>query len=55
LWLTQPVTWDPRPQGVGQLEVRTSLKRGEFVVLGEGSQQINGTDGTLFYIVHWPE
>ena len=53
--LLQPVTWDQRPQEVGKLEVRTSLKRGEFIVLGEGSQQINGNNGTLFYIVHWPE
>lgn len=53
--LVQPVTWDPRPQEIGELDVRTSLKRGEFVVLGEGSQQISGADGTLFYIVHWPE
>jgi hypothetical protein len=51
---------------VGRLEVRTSLKRGEFVVLGESTQQSSqqgqqgsqegvGFDGTLFYIVHWPE
>lgn len=40
---------------VGELAVRTSLKRGEFVVLGESMQQGNGLDGTLFYIVHWPE
>jgi hypothetical protein len=53
--LVQPVTWDPRPQEVGELEVRTSLKRGEFVVLGESTQQSGGSDGTLFYIVHWPE
>ncbi len=42
-------------EAVGELEVRTSLKRGEFVVLGESSQQGNTVDGTLFYIVHWPE
>jgi len=40
---------------VGELEVRATLKRGEFVVVGESTQQGNGLDGTLFYIVHWPE
>jgi hypothetical protein len=41
---------------VGELEVQTALKRGEFVVLGEASRQGFGVDdGTLFYIVHWPE
>jgi hypothetical protein len=40
---------------LGELEVRTTLQRGEFVVLGESTQQGNGYDGTLFYIVHWPE
>jgi hypothetical protein len=40
---------------VGEIAVRTSLKRGEFVVLGESTQQGNGLDGTIFYIVHWPE
>jgi hypothetical protein len=40
---------------IGELEVKTTLQRGEFVVLGESTQQGNGFDGTLFYIVHWPE
>jgi len=40
---------------VGELEVRTSLRRGEFVVLGENTQKFDDVDGTLFYIVHWPE
>jgi hypothetical protein len=40
---------------VGELEVRATLERGEFVVVGESTQQGNGLDGTLFYIVHWPE
>ena len=40
---------------VGELEVRTTLQRGEFVVLGENTHQGAGIDGTLFYIVHWPE
>jgi hypothetical protein len=44
-----------RGDALSELEVRTSLKRGEFVVLGETTQQGSGFDGTLFYIVHWPE
>jgi len=40
---------------VGELEVTTPLERGEFVVLGESTQQAEGVNGTLFYIVHWPE
>jgi hypothetical protein len=39
----------------GELEVRATLQRGEFVVLGESTLQAGGLDGTLFYIVHWPE
>jgi hypothetical protein len=53
--LTLPVSWAPQPEDVADLEVRTSLERGEFVVLGESTHQGNGVDGTLFYIVHWPE
>jgi hypothetical protein len=44
-----------RGDALSELEVQTSLKRGEFVVLGESTQQGSGFDGTLFYIVHWPE
>ena len=42
---------------IGSLSVRTSLRRGEFVVLGESEHQGQGTgiDGLVFYIVHWPE
>ncbi|HUQ53502.1 MAG TPA: hypothetical protein VM692_14850 [Gammaproteobacteria bacterium] len=40
---------------IGELELRTSLKRGEFVVLGESQAQGNGVDGPVFYIVHWAE
>ncbi|HJR70396.1 MAG TPA: hypothetical protein VKA43_10180 [Gammaproteobacteria bacterium] len=53
--LTLPVNWAQQPENVADLEVRTSLERGEFVVLGESTHQGNGVDGTLFYIVHWPE
>jgi len=38
----------------GELEVRATLQRGEFVVLGESTLQGGGLDGTLFYIVYWP-
>lgn len=38
---------------IGTLEVRTTLQRGEFVVLGESAVQGGGLDGPVFYIVHW--
>lgn len=38
---------------VGEVELRTTLKRGEFVVLGESQAQIGTLDGPVFYIVHW--
>jgi hypothetical protein len=37
------------------LEVDAALGRGEFLVLGESTVRGGGLDGTLFYIVHWPE
>jgi hypothetical protein len=54
---------------VGNVQVRTALRRGEFVVLGEGQlvgRRLDGNgggngldgdmlDGPVFYIVHWPE
>ncbi len=43
---------------IGSVSVQTSLRRGEFVVLGEGQvngRQSPGLDGLVFYIVHWPE
>lgn len=42
---------------LGSLALRTTLKRGEFVVLGEGHfrEQITGLEGPVFYIVHWEE
>jgi hypothetical protein len=41
---------------LGEVELRTTLRRGEFVVLGE-SQVLQGDalDGPVFYIVHWAE
>jgi hypothetical protein len=40
---------------IGSLDVRTSLRRGEFVVLGESHVQFGagGGEGPVFYIVHW--
>jgi hypothetical protein len=47
----------PVPEGIefhiGTLKVRTSLQRGEFVVLGESAVQGGGLNGPVFYIVHW--
>lgn len=39
----------------GSLEVRTTLRRGEFVVLGQSEFKGAGLDGPIFFIVHWPE
>jgi hypothetical protein len=46
------------PFNVGDLSLRTTLQRGEFVVLGEsylvaGGVDGRGIDGPVFYIVHW--
>ena len=46
---------EPGPPTVGKVEVRTALRRGEFVVLGQGEYVGGGLDGPIFYIVHWPE
>lgn len=37
------------------IAVGATLARGEFLVLAESTLQSGGLDGTLFYIVHWPE
>ncbi|HEX5047777.1 MAG TPA: hypothetical protein VFX89_11705 [Gammaproteobacteria bacterium] len=39
-----------------ELSVSTAIRRGEYLVLGEG-KFFNTPDqsGTLFYVVHWPE
>ena len=37
------------------VEVGTSLRRGEFVVLGQSELVGGGLDGPVFFIVHWPE
>lgn len=37
----------------GEVTVRTTLRRGEFVVLGQGDAT-GALDGLVFFIVHWP-
>lgn len=37
-----------------RVEVGTSLRRGEFVVLGQSELVGGGVDGPVFFIVHWP-
>jgi hypothetical protein len=39
----------------GSLSLRTTLGRGEFVVLGESHVQAGGIDGPVFYIVRWEQ
>jgi hypothetical protein len=39
----------------GNLRLSTTLKRGEFVVLGENHVQAGQLDGPVFFIVHWEE
>lgn len=39
----------------GSVVLDVTLRRGEIVVLGENTVQTEELDGTLFYIVHWPE
>lgn len=40
---------------IGNLDLRTTLQRGDFVVLGESHYQSIGLDGPVFFIVHWAE
>jgi hypothetical protein len=40
---------------VGDLALRTTLQRGEFVVLGESDFKTLNLAGPVFYIVHWNE
>jgi hypothetical protein len=39
----------------GEIAVQTTLRRGEFVVLGQSEVVGGGLDGPLFFIVNWPE
>ena len=45
------------PEGFSpnRVEVGTSLRRGEFVVLGQSELVGGGFDGPVFFIVHWPD
>jgi hypothetical protein len=39
-----------------ELEVEVSLKRGDFLVLGETTvENEKGVKGTIVFVVHWPE
>jgi hypothetical protein len=38
---------------IADLTIRTTLERGEYVVLAENQLQAPGLDGPVFYIVHW--
>jgi hypothetical protein len=38
-----------------RIQVGTSLRRGEYVVLGQSELVGGGFDGPVFFIVHWPE
>jgi len=42
---------------IGSLSLRTTLERGEFVVLGESQvlSSLQKYDGPVFFIVHWEE
>lgn len=40
---------------IGNLTLNTTLRRGEFLVLGESHYQSRGLEGPVFYIVHWAE
>jgi hypothetical protein len=43
------------PVHIGGVEVRTALRRGESVILGQSDRVGGGLDGQVFYIVHWPD
>lgn len=45
----------PEAKVRGEVGVQTTLRRGEFVVLGQSELVGAGLDGPVFFIVHWPE
>jgi len=46
----------PRETNVhGEITVQTTLRRGEFVVLGQSEIIGGGVDGPVFFIVSWPD
>jgi hypothetical protein len=51
MMLTSTTPEGPPPN---QVTVGTSLRRGEFVVLGQSELVGGGLDGPVFFIVHWP-
>ncbi|HWN37001.1 MAG TPA: hypothetical protein VNP02_00800 [Gammaproteobacteria bacterium] len=52
MMLTSTTPDGPPPN---QVKVGTSLRRGEFVVLGQSELVGGGLDGPVFFIVHWPD
>ena len=52
MMLTSTTPDGPAPN---QVTVGTSLRRGEFVVLGQSELVGGGLDGPVFFIVHWPD
>ena len=52
MMLTSTTPAGPTPN---QVTVGTSLRRGEFVVLGQSELVGGGLDGPVFFIVHWPD
>jgi hypothetical protein len=48
-------TEDESLPAYASLEAGTTLKRGEYVVLGGSELQGAGLQGPVFFIVHWPE
>jgi hypothetical protein len=51
MMLTSTTPEGPAPN---QVSVGTSLRRGEFIVLGQSELVGGGLDGPVFFIVHWP-
>jgi hypothetical protein len=51
MMLTSATPDGPAPN---QVSVSTSLRRGEFIVLGQSELVGGGLDGPVFFIVHWP-
>jgi hypothetical protein len=55
-----PIPFQTAQRESQKLELRTTLERGDFVVVGEnslGENAIGGErlEGTVFFIMHWPE
>lgn len=50
-----PASDPPAQFQIGSINVRTALRRGEYVVLGQSEVAAGGLEGPVFFIVHWPE